>query len=491
MRAEPVADAQAAKTLGKVLRGLGYAEDAILEHLGDEAFGGDRKDAPVAKRRLPPTQLGTAIETLFLQLAVPADEALRAFGRKGLDALEATGLATIGNELVPGGRVLPVGDLLVAADGDPDENGDDPPDYVAPYTPTSKTCDLLTPRRFAERALDVGTGSGVQALIAARHAGHVVATDVNERALTYGRLNAALNGLDNLEFRTGSLFEPANGERFDLITCNAPFVVSPDNHLVYRDGGFEGDGLTERIVNAAAEHLAEGGYATLLGSWLSHDEDSADERPLRWTEDLGCDRWLMSFRLVDPLDHAATWNGPLSGDPVKFTAAIDRWLAYFEQLDAAFVSEGAILLHRRTATKNTTRVDEVDEDNLDDAADQVERAFATRERLASFRKSSELLDEHLVLAMTLAFERELEPKRTGIVVSDATIALREGTCDVLEASSEVLDVIAALDGETTLGRAIEGVTNRLHLDKAELVQVRRQSVQIAQELLELGALRLI
>ena len=60
----------------------------------------------------------------------------------------------------------------------------------------------------------------------------------------------ALNELDNVDFRAGSLFEPAAGERFDLITCNAPFVVSPDNHLVYRDSGFEGDGVTERIVRA-------------------------------------------------------------------------------------------------------------------------------------------------------------------------------------------------------------------------------------------------
>src|SRR6202012_5020333 len=148
--------------------------------------------------RLPQSKLGTAMRALFLQLPVAADEAARAFGAKGIAALEATGLVSTGAglvapgaELVAGARVLPVGDLLVAADGDPDANGDDPPDYVAPYTPTSKTCDLLTPRRRVDRALDVGTGSGVLALLAARHAREVVATDVNERALAFGRLNAA------------------------------------------------------------------------------------------------------------------------------------------------------------------------------------------------------------------------------------------------------------------------------------------------------------
>ena len=66
----------------------------------------------------------------------------------------------------------------------------------------------LTPRRPIERALDVGTGGGIQALLAAQHARHVVATDVNPRALAYTQLSAALNGLENVEPRQGSLFEP-------------------------------------------------------------------------------------------------------------------------------------------------------------------------------------------------------------------------------------------------------------------------------------------
>jgi methylase of polypeptide subunit release factors len=491
MRAQPVADGRAANTLGTVLRGLGYSEDAIIAHLGEDAYGADRREAPVAARRLPQSKLGTAMRALFLQLPVAADEATRAFGAKGMAALEATGLASTGAELVAGARVLPVGDLLVAADGDPDANGDDPPDYVAPYTPTSKTCDLLTPRRRVDRALDVGTGSGVLALLAARHARAVVATDVNERALAFGRLNAALNDLGNVEFRTGSLFEPVAGETFDLITCNAPFVVSPDNHLAYRDSGFEGDGVTERIVREGAAHLAEGGYAALLGSWLGADEDSADDRPLEWTERLGCDRWLISFRTVDPLEHAATWNSPLAGDPERFGAALDRWLSYFERLGSSVVTEGAVLLHRRKAKRHTTRVDDVDEDALDDAADQIERAFETRIRLSALKKPSALLDERLLVAMPLAFQREVAPRGTGVAVVDSTIALGEGTNDVLEAPPAVLDVVGALNGDRALGRTVDRVAKRLQLDERETARLQRDAVGIAHELLELGALRLV
>src|SRR5205814_2148722 len=109
-------------------------------------------------------------------------------------------------------------------------------------------CAALTPRRRVARALDVGTGNGAQALLAARHSAQVVATDVNPRALKYTQLNAALNGVANLETRAGSLFEPVAGERFDLVTCNAPYVISPETRWQYRDGGLPGDELSERVV---------------------------------------------------------------------------------------------------------------------------------------------------------------------------------------------------------------------------------------------------
>ena len=111
----------------------------------------------------------------------------------------------------------PTRELLLASDGF-SEGESDPPDYVATYTPAARLCDMLTPRPHVGRALDVGTGNGVHALLAASHADRAVATDVNERALAFTALNAALNDLDNVETRSGSLFEPVAGDEFGLIT---------------------------------------------------------------------------------------------------------------------------------------------------------------------------------------------------------------------------------------------------------------------------------
>src|SRR5207302_170655 len=245
------------------------------------------------------------------ELGVAGRRAVAALGREVVDSLLTMRLVTRGGgNLVPRARIVPVEDVLLASDGFT-RDADDPPDYVATYTPTARTCDLLTPRMRCDRALDIGTGSGIHALLAAEHAKHVVAVDVNERALAYTRLNAALNGLDNVECRTGSLFEPVAGESFDLITCNAPYVVSPEQ----------------------------------------------------------------------------------------------RWTRYLGDLEARGVGEGAILLHRG-AGRPRLRVDEIDEDTLEPAGDQIRRAFANRERL----RGEELPDGRLSRAMPLRLEAEIGRK---------------------------------------------------------------------------------
>jgi methylase of polypeptide subunit release factors len=484
------ADRAAAVALGDGLRRIGYSERRVSDLIGDDAYDGGREEAPVAERRLPRTPLAAVVRLLFLQLPIPTRDALEALGQRGLDALEETGLAQVGDEVVPLVRILPVGDLLVASDDFPDDDHDRRPDYVAAYTPTSRLLDSLTPRRKVLRALDVGTGSGVQALLSARHARHVVATDVNEHALDYTRLNAALNGFDNIECRPGSLFEPAGDESFDLITCNAPYVVSPESKWAYRDAGFEADEVSERVVRGATEHLADDGFATLLISWIAHDEDEPDERPLAWTDGIDCDSWIVPIWGEDPLGHAATWNDHLTDDRSRYGAALDTWTDYLARLGVRWVSEGAVVLHRRPGRRFTSRVDEVEEDDLDDASEQIQRAFASRARLAELNRRSDVLGFRVALAAPITLEHELQPRRGRTTVVSAALTLDEGTHSTVEAPPRALELVAALDGTATVEECVQAAAERLDLSDAESSRLRREVLDVCIELLELGALEL-
>lgn len=486
MSADLVADTVAAERLGTTLRRAGYTDDAINKLLGEDAYSSERGDTPADERRLPDTPLATLVRLLFLQLPVPLAEAEQALGREGLDALETTGLAEVADTVVPRVRILPIGKTLLASDGF-SQDAEDPSDYVATYTPTARVLDSLTPRPRVSRALDVGTGSGIHALLAAHHAREVVATDVNPRALAYTKLNAALNGLDNVECRQGSLFEPVAGETFDLITCNAPYVVSPERRWAYRDSEFSDDEVSERLLLAAAAHLNDGGYAAMLVSWLGFDEQKPDERVVSWAEASGCDSWILPTLNSDPLTHAAEWNSHLTGDSLG--EALDEWTQYFDSLGVELVSEGAVVLHKRAGGTPTSRVDPLDEEELDDAGDQILRAFESRVRLGELARLDQLTDERVGLASGVELVRELEPAGGRAVDVEGTIELTEGTKHAVDASADAMEVIASLDSRLRLDEVIDATADRLALSDEEAETLAAEALDLVRELLEIGALR--
>ena len=76
----------------------------------------------------------------------------------------------------------------------------------------------LSPRWIppASTVLDMGTGSGVGAVIAAAWARRVVAVDVNPMAVRCARINVLLNQVENrVEVCLGDLFSPVRDQRFD------------------------------------------------------------------------------------------------------------------------------------------------------------------------------------------------------------------------------------------------------------------------------------
>ena len=111
--------------------------------------------------------------------------------------------------------------------------------------------------------LDMGTGSGVCAVIAARRAQRVVAVDINPEAVRCAGINALLNHLEHkIDVRHGDLFEPVRGERFDIILFNPPFLLGTPRDD--RDRAWRSDDVAERFAAGLEAHLKPGGFALMV-----------------------------------------------------------------------------------------------------------------------------------------------------------------------------------------------------------------------------------
>jgi HemK-related putative methylase len=111
--------------------------------------------------------------------------------------------------------------------------------------------------------LDMGTGSGVCAVFAARHARRVVAVDINAAAVRCAEINARLNRLEHkIDARLGDLFAPVAAERFDLVLFNPPFIrAAPRDD---RDRAWRSSDVAERFTAGLGAHLKAGGSALVL-----------------------------------------------------------------------------------------------------------------------------------------------------------------------------------------------------------------------------------
>ena len=122
------------------------------------------------------------------------------------------------------------------------------------------------PFRPGERVLEMGTGAGLAAILAARAGCRVVATDVVPEAVLCARENILLNGVaDRVEVRLGDCYEPVEGMTFDLICTNPPQMPTPpgrdreDAVAAADNGGVDGWEILDRAIQDAPRHLAPEG----------------------------------------------------------------------------------------------------------------------------------------------------------------------------------------------------------------------------------------
>jgi methylase of polypeptide subunit release factors len=339
------------------------------------------------------------------------------------------------------------------------------PDHVLGLSPASVSLAQLTPRRPIQRALDLGTGSGVQSLHLARHTDHVVATDLNPRALDLARLTFALSGPD-IDLRAGSLYDPVIAERFDLITTNPPFVIAPpDRHrLVYREGSDPGDGLMRRIVAEAGTHLTPGGVLTVLGNWAHPGGGDWTDRLATWVPP-GCDALVVQREVLDPYEYIEVWlaDAGRAGTPA-YRAHYDRWLAYFDTLGYDGVGLGWIVVVRSDRDQPALTCLDWPHPVVQPVADDLMAHFTAIPW--SRWPDHDLLAAGWILAPD-AYQESIQtpgaPDPTRV-----TLHRRRGLARSVEVDTALGGVLGACDGDLALGPIITAVASLTDADPTAL-----------------------
>ena len=163
------------------------------------------------------------------------------------------------------GTVLlyPVEGLYIVSDRNVDPDGPSPPpaDVVyAAITPNTNLFMSLFSRERCDAFLDLCSGAGMAALVAARDfAATATAIDITQRSTRFARFNAKLNAIENFDAMQGDLYEPVRGRSFDRIVAHPPFMPAFTQEYVFRDGGEDGEQITRRIIAGLPEFLRPGG----------------------------------------------------------------------------------------------------------------------------------------------------------------------------------------------------------------------------------------
>jgi hypothetical protein len=463
-------DGDTLDTLRRVLQSAGFTVEAVEERLGAGELSLRRIDTAVHLRRLDEDDGFATITKLFLLGATVGAEALAsALAPLTAERLAATGLIDlVGDSARPLARLAPHGDYYVASDADAAANT--PFDYVPGIQAPSVTLAKLTVRRRVESALDLGTGCGIQALLAAKHARRVVATDINPRALAFAAFNARLNGIDTIDFRLGDAFEAVEGERFDVIVSNPPYVISPDASYAYRDSDSPADEICERIVRAAAGFLTNGGFAHVLVSWVDRPGGESAARLEEWL-DAGCDAWLLHYRETNA---------------IAYEQALDRWTSHLRGLGIDAIGYGAVVLRRRGSGRTWIRRDSLPLDRLEPAGDHTLRVFAGQDLLER-ASDSELLDARLVLTPQHTLEQQLEVKDGGFTVRAQILELTDGFRSRIGVDRHTASLLPHLDGRP-LHEAFAAAESTFDLDDVEHAAYVPAALAVVRQLLGLGFL---
>jgi len=351
------------------------------------------------------TPLDILARLFLLGVPVRVAAACRAMTSAPLEEWCEAGLVRIEGEYVEGLVAISLFEGLLLATEKPEllDRGASV-DYVCSVTNSTASLARFMVQRPFRHVLDLCTGCGALGFIAARQGGQVLGTDLNPRAVQLATFNAKLNAIRNIEFATGSTFEPAAGRKFDLITANPPCVLGPAARYSFRDSGEELDNLCRQIIAEAPDYLADGGIFQFTLEWPNIDGAEWRKRVSELLQNTPCDSLVLHLRTKDAQTHAE--ETVFDTDVLNFdeqSKLFTAYMDYFQSRGVTSISEGLIALRRRSSARpNWIQMENLPSRTPSQYGDAVYRYFESSDALDQL--GDRLIDLKLLMAPAISVE---------------------------------------------------------------------------------------
>ena len=473
----------------------GFTLDAVTERLGTHAFAhlalGEL--APLLRATRAGDRLDTLLRLFVVGVPVSLVEARAALTPLSVEGWETGGVVAVdAAEVTSRIAIRPLGepaDWLIAHDFARPAETAIAGDHVLGVSASTMALAGATIRRDISTAFDLGTGCGVQALHASVHSDQVVASDLNPRATACATLTMEINEVSNVAIRHGDLFGPVDGERFDLVVANPPFVISPSHRYLFRDSELAVDELCRQLVRSAPVLLTDGGHCQLLASWAHVAGEDWRDRLGTWFEDTGCDALVLEREALEPSAHAASWLRQTE-PPGRWQPEYDEWMAYYELHRIEAVGFGLITMRKRAAGSPWFRAEEASQDWSMPCGDHLGAAF----ELADFLDGSHgerLFDVALRVAPDVVLDERAQPgpdggsEPRGWLVTDRVLRQTAGLRREGQVDGVIAAIAAACDGTRPLGAVLAEVAAAAGTDASDLT---RAALPVVQRLVERGLL---
>jgi len=440
--------------LREALLAAGYCEAGLAPTINEKTI-----NLPAASAG--PTPLNTLIRLFYMSEECQPHDAAAAIQPLALAPLIRAGILRMEGDLVASTiSIQPYERMLFLFSRDGADADVAPEEALMLISPSSLEVAHLMTRRPVGKALDIGTGCGFLAALVAPFCNEVCAIDVNTSAIRAAEFNARWNGLKNISFRAGNLLEPVRGQRFDLIVCNPPFLITPvpeifSSRYVFKHSGLPGDVFCVNLAREASQLLEEGGYFHMLFQW----EEPADQV---WSSNLekafsglGCDAWVARILTTTADEYAVEWVSGLSeieqADAEFLTQQAQK---YFRDKNVVSTGTGLLTLHRASHRQNYLWFDEAPDDRKEPYGDSVTTLFEVRARIMQSGDSGLLqqklrVSPHLELLQTSTVNQyEWVPNASELLLSQG---LKYSFGDVDE---QLLELLPLFNGDRTVKQVI-------------------------------------